>query len=60
MFYVQLRYGKPDPSMLVNGMLAGLVAITAPCAFVSSGGAALIGAVAGVLVWSRPSSSSGR
>jgi ammonium transporter, Amt family len=50
MFYVQLRYGKPDPSMLVNGMLAGLVAITAPCAFVSSGGAALIGAVAGVLV----------
>jgi ammonium transporter, Amt family len=50
MVYVQLRYGKPDPSMLVNGMLAGLVAITAPCAFVSSGGAALIGAIAGVLV----------
>jgi ammonium transporter, Amt family len=50
MFYVWMRYGKPDPSMLVNGMLAGLVAITAPCAFVSSGAAALIGAVAGVLV----------
>ena len=50
MFYVWMRYGKPDPSMLINGMLAGLVAITAPCAFVSSGGAALIGAVAGVLV----------
>jgi len=50
MFYVWARYGKPDPSMLVNGMLAGLVAITAPCAFVNAPAAALIGAVAGVLV----------
>jgi ammonium transporter, Amt family len=41
---------KPDPSMLCNGMLAGLVAITAPCAFVNPMGAAIIGAVAGVLV----------
>src|SRR6266404_3997073 len=41
---------KPDPSMMCNGMLAGLVAITAPCAFVSAGGAALIGIVAGILV----------
>ncbi len=41
---------KPDPAMSVNGMLAGLVAITAPCAFVDSLGAAIIGAVAGVLV----------
>ena len=41
---------KPDPSMSVNGLLAGLVAITAPCAFVDSIGAAIIGAVAGVLV----------
>jgi len=41
---------KPDPTMMCNGMLAGLVAITAPCAFVSSWAAALIGAVAGVLV----------
>jgi Amt family ammonium transporter len=41
---------KPDPSMMCNGMLAGLVAITAPCAFVSAGGAAIIGIVAGVLV----------
>src|SRR5690349_7003743 len=39
-----------DPSMMCNGMLAGLVAITAPCAFVSAGGAALIGLVAGILV----------
>jgi Amt family ammonium transporter len=41
---------KPDPSMLCNGMLAGLVAITAPCAFVDSWAAALIGAIAGVIV----------
>ena len=42
--------GKPDPSMLCNGLLAGLVAITAPCAFVNSLGAVIIGAVAGVIV----------
>src|SRR5512136_436132 len=48
--YVKARFGKPDPSWLANGMLAGLVAITAPCAFVSSWAAALIGAIAGVLV----------
>ncbi len=41
---------KPDPSMLCNGMLAGLVAITAPCAFVDSWAAVLIGAIAGVIV----------
>lgn len=41
---------KPDPSMSVNGLLAGLVAITAPCAFVNSWGAVLIGVIAGVLV----------
>jgi Amt family ammonium transporter len=41
---------KPDPSMMCNGMLAGLVAITAPCAFVSAGGAAIIGIIAGFLV----------
>jgi ammonium transporter, Amt family len=41
---------KPDPSMLCNGMLAGLVAITAPCAFVDSWAAVVIGGVAGVLV----------
>ncbi len=45
-----LKFGKPDPSMMCNGMLAGLVAITAPCAFVSSMGACIIGVVAGVLV----------
>jgi len=45
-----LRFGKPDFSMTMNGLLAGLVAITAPCAFVSPIGAVLIGLVAGVLV----------
>jgi Amt family ammonium transporter len=44
------RFGKPDVSMMCNGMLAGLVAITAPCAFVSSLAALVIGALAGVLV----------
>lgn len=41
---------KPDPALAVNGVLAGLVAITAPCAFVGAGAAVLIGAVAGLLV----------
>jgi len=41
---------KPDPTMMANGMLAGLVAITAPCAFVTVGSAAIIGLVSGVLV----------
>ncbi len=41
---------KPDPSMSVNGILAGLVAITAPCAFVDSWAAVVIGLVAGVWV----------
>ncbi|MDE3058265.1 MAG: ammonium transporter [Bacteroidota bacterium] len=44
------RTKKPDPSMMANGMLAGLVAITAPSAFVSAGGAAIVGIVAGILV----------
>jgi ammonium transporter, Amt family len=50
MLYVWLKYGKPDISMTANGMLAGLVAITAPCAFVNSVSAVIIGLVAGVLV----------
>jgi Amt family ammonium transporter len=50
MAWIMLRTGKPDPGMMANGMLAGLVAITAPCAFVQPWAAALIGTVAGVLV----------
>ncbi len=45
-----VRFKKPDPSMMANGMLAGLVAITAPCAFVNSIGACIIGLIAGLLV----------
>jgi Amt family ammonium transporter len=45
-----VRNGKPDVGMTCSGMLGGLVAITAPCAFVSGPSAALIGVVAGLLV----------
>jgi Amt family ammonium transporter len=41
---------KPDLSMILNGCLAGLVAITAPCAYVSVKSSIIIGAIAGVLV----------
>jgi ammonium transporter, Amt family len=50
LFLVWRLWGKPDPSMAVNGMLAGLVAITAPCAFVAPWAAAVIGLVGGLLV----------
>ncbi len=43
-------FKKPDTSMALNGAIAGLVGITAPCAFVSAGSAILIGVAAGVLV----------
>ena len=45
-----LLLGKPDLSMVINGTLAGLVAITAPCAFVTVGSALLIGLIAGIIV----------
>jgi Amt family ammonium transporter len=50
MFYMWTRYGKPDASMTGNGLLAGLVAITAPSGFVNSISSVIIGLVAGVLV----------
>jgi Amt family ammonium transporter len=49
-FYMWVRYGKPDASMGGNGLLAGLVAITAPSGYVNTIGAAIIGLIAGVLV----------
>jgi Amt family ammonium transporter len=45
-----IMLGKPDIGMTLNGCLAGLVAVTAPCAYISTMSAAIIGAVAGVLV----------
>ena len=50
LYYTWLRFGKPDVGMTLNGCLAGLVAITAPCANVSPLSAVVIGALAGVLV----------
>ena len=50
MFTLMAKGLKPDTTMMCNGMLAGLVAITAPCAFVNPVGAIIIGAVAGILV----------
>jgi len=48
--YMIFRVGKPDPTMIANGMLAGLVAITAPSGFVGATAGFIIGAIAGVLV----------
>jgi Amt family ammonium transporter len=48
--YTWRRLGKPDLGLTCNGCLAGLVAITAPCAFVSAPMSIVIGSIAGVLV----------
>src|SRR5437016_13556914 len=45
MFYMWIKYGKPDPSMMVHGMLAGLVAITIPCTLGRTFRASIIGAL---------------
>jgi ammonium transporter, Amt family len=50
MFIAWVRYGKPDASLTANGLLAGLVAITAPCAFVAPWAAFVIGTIAGALM----------
>ena len=50
MIFTWIKYGKPDVSMCLNASLAGLVAITAPCDVTDALGAAIIGAVAGLLV----------
>ncbi|MFE5318660.1 ammonium transporter [Paenibacillus sp. NPDC056579] len=46
--FTMLRYRKADPPMVINGSLAGLVGITAGCAFVSDAAAILIGAICGI------------
>jgi Amt family ammonium transporter len=50
MFVSWIKFGKPEVGMSLNGALAGLVAITSPCAAVSPLSAVLIGAAAGVIV----------
>ena len=50
MLWIWKRTTKPDPAMMANGMLAGLVIITAPCAFVDPWVAMVLGIVAGVVV----------
>src|SRR5882757_6912967 len=50
LLYMWIRFGKPDASMAGNGLLAGLVAITAPSGFVNTVGAVIIGFAAGMIV----------
>ena len=50
MFFTWLKYGKPDASMTLNGVLAGLVGVTAGCAAVDNFGAMAIGVICGILV----------
>lgn len=50
MFYAWRKFGKPDLTMTMNGALAGLVAITAPCAYVVPIEAIIIGAIGGIIV----------
>ncbi|MCR5451757.1 MAG: ammonium transporter [Lachnospiraceae bacterium] len=50
MIFTWIKYGKPDVSMCLNASLAGLVAITAGCDVTDCAGAAIIGAVSGLLV----------
>lgn len=50
LFMTMKKFGKADPSMTINGVLAGLVSITAGCAFVSQWSAVIIGVISGVIV----------
>ncbi|CRK80830.1 ammonium transporter [Neobacillus massiliamazoniensis] len=50
LFLTMKKFGKTDPSMMINGVLSGLVAVTAGCAFVSEWSAIIIGAISGVIV----------
>ena len=50
MFFTWIRYGKPDVSMTLNGVLGGLVAITAPCDLVTPFASIIIGVVGAILM----------
>jgi ammonium transporter, Amt family len=50
LFLTMKKFGKTDPSMTINGVLCGLVSITAGCAFVSQWSAIIIGAISGMIV----------
>ncbi|AIE60255.1 ammonium transporter [Bacillus methanolicus] len=50
LFLTMKKFGKADPSMTINGVLSGLVAITAGCAYVSQWSAIIIGAISGLIV----------
>lgn len=50
MFFAWKKFGKPDLTMTMNGALAGLVAITAPCAYVEPWEAIVIGTIGGIIV----------
>ena len=50
LFLTMKKFGKADPSMTINGVLSGLVAVTAGCAFVSQWSAIAIGVISGLIV----------
>ncbi|KXS43184.1 MAG: ammonium transporter, Amt family [Methanohalophilus sp. T328-1] len=51
MLITWMKTGKPDPSLTANGLLGGLVAITAPCGSVSNGASIVIGIIAGIIIY---------
>lgn len=51
MLITWMKTGKPDPSLTANGLLAGLVAITAPCGSVENWAAIVIGIIGGIIVY---------
>ncbi len=51
MLITWMKTGKPDPSLTANGLLAGLVAVTAPCGSIANWAAIVIGIIAGIIVY---------